>query len=296
MHKKYSTEALTAIAVEAALAGGREILAVYARADFGVRLKDDHSPLTEADLQSNRVILSLLEQTGIPVMSEESRMVSYEERSNWDALWVVDPLDGTKEFVKRNGEFTVNIALVRGGKPVLGVVLVPVRGWLYVGYEGVAEKWSDEEWSTHPQKTWTGKKQRLPLIQTQKTILVASISHPNGAIARFEAVLKQHCAGVELRGVGSSVKLCLLAEGEATVYPRFGDTMEWDTAAGQAVLEASGGKLWQIPNFEPLRYNRREVRNPYFLAVSAQANGALMQQCAFEVLNDEPGEIRLAGV
>jgi 3'(2'), 5'-bisphosphate nucleotidase len=235
---------------------GAAIMRVYG-AGFAVQRKEDDSPLTLADLESQSVILEGLAEVtpGVPVLSEESAQAPWSERRTWRELWVVDPLDGTREFVKRNGEFTVNIALVVEHEPVLGVVAAPALGLLYWGAVGVGA------FSRHD------KSPQVPIhVSAPQNPLrvVGSRSHASPATASYLAGLAPHV----MAGIGSSLKFCLLAEGKADLYPRFGPTSEWDTAAGQALLEAAGGHVTRLDGHR-LRYNCREsVINGDFLAFS----------------------------
>jgi 3'(2'), 5'-bisphosphate nucleotidase len=242
------------IALAEAAAG--EIMRVYA-GDFAVEHKDDHSPLTAADLASHRCIVDGLERLspGIPVLSEESaEEVPALLRRQWPLMWLVDPLDGTREFVKRNGEFTVNIALIEGGDAVLGVVQAPVTGVLWHGQRG---RGAFRREGTREVAIRT----RVPA--TSPLRVAASRSHRD---PRTEAVL-QRMGEVEPIGVGSSLKFCRLAEAGMDVYPRFGPTSEWDTGAGQCVLEAAGGVVLD-PRGRPLRYNQRDtILNGDFIAL-----------------------------
>lgn len=238
----------TALAREA----GRLILEVYA-SSFSVQQKEDRSPLTEADLRSEKLILAGLKRITpeIPVLSEESAQAPYATRRHWDRLWVVDPLDGTKEFVQRNGEFTVNIALVHNQRPVLGIVHAPVLERTYYACEGVGAFRSDAQAA--------GKAIRVAKRGAAPVRVVGSRSHRGSSLDAFLARVGPH----ELVEVGSSLKLCLVAEGQADVYPRLGPTSEWDTAAGQCVLEQAGGHVLKLDG-EPLEYNRENTLNPNF--------------------------------
>jgi 3'(2'), 5'-bisphosphate nucleotidase len=225
---------------------GAAIMRVYG-SEVAVQRKEDNSPLTQADLESQRVILEgLTESTpDIPILSEESAQAPWSERRGWRELWVVDPLDGTREFLKRNGEFTVNIALVQEHEPVLGIVAAPALGLLYWGAFGVGA------FSQHRGAD------RLPLkvsAPQDPLRVVGSRSHPSPETAAYLSGLGPHV----MSGIGSSLKFCLIAEGKADLYPRFGPTSEWDTAAGQAVLEAAGGRVTR-PDGHRLRYNCRET-------------------------------------
>jgi 3'(2'), 5'-bisphosphate nucleotidase len=235
---------------------GAAIMAVYDGA-FSVQKKDDNSPLTQADLESQRVILDGLSRLtpDIPVLSEESAQAPWSERQSWTQLWVVDPLDGTREFVKRNGEFTINIALVVNHEPILGIVAAPALGLLYWGATGVGA------FSHHRDAPEVAVKVSVP---TAPLRVVGSRSHASPDTASYLAQLRPH----QMSGIGSSLKFCLIAEGKADLYPRFGPTSEWDTAAGQALLEAAGGHVTRLDGHR-LRYNCREtLLNGDFLAFS----------------------------
>ena len=242
--------------VDLARRAGREILDVYGT-DFVADAKADASPITEADLRAHRLIVRELAalDPALPVLSEESVDESAAARRGWSRYWLVDPLDGTKEFVSRNGEFTVNIALIDAGRPAFGVVHVPVTGRSYWGATGVGA-WHDSE--TEPRRALTV---RTPAAQPLH--VVGSRSHGNPQLAQRLERLGPHV----LHAVGSSIKLCLVAEGKADLYPRLGPTSEWDIAAGHAVVEAAGGQVLSLVDGAPLRYNQREtLLNPDFVA------------------------------
>jgi 3'(2'), 5'-bisphosphate nucleotidase len=245
---------LTAIAKEAAFTAGKEILKVYDSADYGVEMKGDNSPLTKADQASHQVIVKALEKTKLPILSEEGKDIPYEIRKNWAYFWMLDPLDGTKEFIKRNGEFTVNIALIHQNSPILGVVYAPVLGWMYWGCMGnVAWKQEGEEAPIMLQKRGNSEISRI----------VASRSHLS---KETQAYIDQY-PGVEVISMGSSLKFMLLAEGKAQVYPRFAPTMEWDTAAAHAILQVLDYHVLQYPNKVELSYNKENLLNDWFLVV-----------------------------
>lgn len=233
------------------------ILSVYEKDDFSVQDKGDTSPLTEADLAAHRVLavgLGALTPDW-PILSEEGGVPEFSERSRWSRYWLVDPLDGTKEFIKRNGEFTVNVALIDNHRPVLGVVHVPATGVYYAASEGRGAFKADADGPVHAIAT-------RPCPTGQRVVAVASRSHQSPEVAAYLEKL----GSCDLASMGSSLKICLVAEGRADIYPRLGLTSEWDTAAAQAVLEIAGGQLTDLDG-RPMRYNTKaEILNPYFLA------------------------------
>jgi 3'(2'), 5'-bisphosphate nucleotidase len=250
-------------AIEAAITAGQAIMEIYDSGDFDVTMKGDDSPLTKADTASHQVIASFLSELGIPMLSEEGKEIPFEERKHWNRLWIVDPIDGTKEFIKRNGEFTVNIALVEGGVPVLGVIYVPVTRTLYAASVGDGA-WRNEvalggSWS------WEDASQ-LPLERGNRPFrAVASRSHLSPETEAYIEELKALHGEVETVSKGSSLKLCMVAEGEADCYPRFAPTMEWDTAAGQAICMAAGFDVVDQETQKTMRYNREQLLNAWFL-------------------------------
>jgi 3'(2'), 5'-bisphosphate nucleotidase len=254
-------------AIRAAIAGSREILEVY-RKDFAVEFKDDKSPLTLADRNAHEAISKILENTGLPVLSEEGKSIPYELRKAWKRFWLVDPLDGTKEFVKRNDEFTVNIALIEENRPVMGVILVPVSGLLYFAcHSSGAFKITIDGDAAHGMEELMERAARLPVgIGPQSYTVVGSRSHLSPETQQYIDKLSTEEPGLDFVSIGSSLKLCLVAEGTAHIYPRFGPTMEWDTAAGQAIVEVSGGKVLIAGTDVPVRYNKPDLLNPYFIA------------------------------
>jgi 3'(2'), 5'-bisphosphate nucleotidase len=233
---------------------GEAILSIYNQ-EFDVEQKADDSPLTAADLASNKVIVEGLKSLDpdMPLLSEEGAKIPFETRSSWPQYWLIDPLDGTKEFIKRNGEFTVNIALIDQGNPVLGVVHVPVSGVSYIGRVGEGAWKISEDGVTQAIRV---REQR-----GSPTLVAGSRSHAGDSLQRFLERLGDH----EIVSMGSSLKLCLVAEGTADIYPRLGPTSEWDTAAAQAVVEAAGGMVTDT-DMKPLRYNTKDsLLNPHFL-------------------------------
>ena len=255
------------VAVSAAIYAGKEILEIYNSADFGVEKKSDHSPLTKADIAADKMIGHWLGPSGVPMLSEEDlQHVSFDERKNWDLCWIIDPLDGTKEFIKRNGEFTVNIALVENGKPIFGVVYAPALGDFYYGEVGVGA-WKVKIPDPFSLNIDFRSQMDLPL-QTlpSKFTIAGSRSHSSPETEEYIRVMKTKHGEVDFIASGSSLKFCLVAEGKANAYPRFAPTMEWDTAAGHAILVAAGGTVVTWPEQLPLVYNREELLNPWFLA------------------------------
>lgn len=268
--KKNIMQTLLKQAIEASLAGAVEIMDVYENADFQVQTKDDNSPLTIADLRAHNAIKDLLEKTGIPILSEEGADIPYEERSAWKRFWLVDPLDGTKEFIKRNGEFTVNVALIENGSPVLGVVYAPVLKQIYYGDLEDGAFMGKGVVAEEAVEAISGKSEKLPVATERETLnVVASKSHLNQDTKDFIANLeKESDKPVDTVSIGSSLKLCLVAEGKADIYPRFGPTMEWDTGAGHAVVKAAGKKVYQADGEQELKYNKENLLNPYFVVKS----------------------------
>lgn len=235
---------------------GAEIMRIYESEDFGVEVKGDDSPLTKADRAANTVIVKGLEHLSFraPIISEENAEVPYEDRKDYEQFWLVDPLDGTKEFIKRNGEFTVNIALIDSGKPLMGIVYTPVTEELAIGIVG--------------EGAWVVGREDQPLevasfrMSDSALRVVASRSHLNEATQTYLAQLNEP----EVVNKGSSLKILEIAKGTAHLYPRLGPTMEWDTAAAHAIVEAAGGSLINQETGQPLQYNKPSLLNPYFVA------------------------------
>ena len=245
---------LTDIAEQA----GEAAMAHYEDVEVDVEYKDDESPLTAADLDANEVIEEKLGELDpeLPILSEETKQAEYDERSGWEAFWLVDPLDGTKEFLKKNGEFTINIALVEEGRPTLGVVRAPALGATYFAAEGIGAFKSED-----------GGEVELIRVADEPSdpiVVVVSRSHINDPTRAFVDRLEEEHE-VELMPKGSSLKLCMVAENAAQVYPRVAPTMEWDTGAAQCVVEQAGGRVDRATG-EPLEYNKKDLLNPYFVA------------------------------
>ena len=249
----------------AAIEAGKEILHVYEN-EFSVEFKADQSPLTLADRKAHDIISSHLKQTPYPILSEEGRDILFEERAKWPYYWLVDPLDGTKEFVKRNGEFTVNIALIKENSPVLGVVYAPVKQWLYLGASGEGA-WKLELKEHQLPENWKEVGERLPakVSKVRKYTVVGSRSHASEETNDFISKLQEAHGDIAFVSMGSSLKLCLVAEGVADIYPRMAPTMEWDTAAGDAIARSAGYRVVQYENDAPLQYNKENLLNPWFV-------------------------------
>ena len=231
---------------------GEEVLKIYNK-DFEVEYKDDKSPLTLADKTSHNVIVEGLKKDNLPILSEEGKNIPYEERKEWELFWMIDPLDGTKEFIKKNGEFTINIALIYKNEPIFGVVYAPVLNWIYFNDSKNAYKIEND------------KIMKLPIKRDDnKFIIVASRSHLNEETKKFIDNIKTD-KEKEFISIGSSLKLCLVAEGKADIYPRLAPTMEWDTAAADAVVRKVGKKVCQFDKDLSLKYNKENLLNPYFV-------------------------------
>ena len=258
-------------AITAALEAGEKIMEIY-DAVIEVEYKDDKSPLTEADKQANDIINTYLTKTEFPIISEENKQTEYTVRRTWNTCWVVDPVDGTKEFIKRNGEFTVNIALVKNGKPELGVIYVPAVKTIYVGDVSTKMAFKTELEShkaTLKQVTEHAKNLQPKSKNSNPVQVVGSRSHMSQETLDFVESLKASGKTVEVVSKGSSLKFCLVAEGNADVYPRFAPTMEWDTAAGQAICNAVGIEVISKATDQPLLYNKENLLNPWFLVAKS---------------------------
>ena len=279
----------TIVSIKAAIEAGKAILQVYRSADFEVEKKDDKSPLTLADRRAHDVIMRHLSRFDIPILSEEGKDIAYVERKSWESFWLVDPLDGTKEFIKKNGEFTVNIAMITNNRPVAGVVFVPDKNILYfasrqfgaykVDISQIDGQLRAKLANTDPKldlsesdaaeivSALIDQSTNLPVNQsTNKPYTIAgSRSHSTPELEAFVEEKRKEYGEVEFISAGSSLKLCLVADGRADIYPRTGPTMEWDTGAGQAIVECSGGKVLQYDTDQPLLYNKENLLNPWFV-------------------------------
>ncbi len=262
------TEEHIILACKAAIEAGKDIMHVYNNESFDVDFKSDDSPLTKADLRAHERIMSFLEQTNFPVLSEEGAHAPYEDRRNWQQLWVVDPLDGTKEFIKRNGEFTVNIAFIENKAPLFGVIYVPAQETLYIGGKNIpagklqnALNHSLGSLQDLLDKCENMTSNTLPEEHT----IVASRSHLSEETEAFIAERQSKFGKVNTVSMGSSLKICLVAENKAHVYPRYAPTMEWDTAAGHAIAIGAGKELIDYETKSPMQYNREQLRNNWFI-------------------------------
>lgn len=255
-------------AIHAAVLAGEKIMEVYASIDFMVDIKEDQTPVTLADRQAHNEIIKNLESTGLPVLSEEGIHLSYSERKNWDLFWLIDPLDGTKEFIKRNDEFTVNIALIQNGRSIAGVIYAPVTGVLYAGIPetGAFKLVNPDEHCTFHSMQLSGIK--LPEeTERNEFVIVVSRSHMNQKTKEYIETIREEHESFQLINMGSSLKMCMVAEGTANIYPKLGTTMEWDTAAAHAILKASRKNIFLTDLKTEIRYNKENLQNPHFIAL-----------------------------
>ena len=255
-------------AIRASIEAGFKVNEIYQQ-DFEIAFKADESPLTTADTASHEIIMSYLAPLSIPVLSEEGRSMAYEERKKWEKLWIVDPLDGTKEFIKKNGEFTINIALIQNGAPILGVIYIPVEHSLYFASKETdsvkVTDITDADLNASVEELLKrGKK--LPLSVSNKVYtIVGSKSHLTPETEEFINDLKKQHGEVEVLSRGSSLKICMVAEGFADIYPRFAPTMEWDIAAGHAIAKFAGAKIVKADSKKDVIYNKEDLLNPWFI-------------------------------
>lgn len=258
-------ENLLLTAINAAIEAGKEILTVYST-EFQVENKADKSPLTEADKRAHQAIVKGLTSTNLPILSEEGKSIPYDERKSWEKFWMVDPLDGTKEFINKNGEFTVNIALIENQQATMGVIYVPVTQELYFSDEK-AYKINNITSAAHTLADLITSANELPL-KTERTdfVVVASRSHMSDETKTFIEEKETEHNSISLLSKGSSLKLCMVAENAADCYPRFAPTMEWDTAAGNAIINAAGGVVIDQTTQEKMKYNKENLLNNWFLA------------------------------
>jgi len=274
MDNKQIEEALI-LAVVAAKKACSAILEVYQTHDVEVQIKQDNSPVTLADQNANSIIISILQTLNIPIISEEGEIAAYDVRKNWEYVWLIDPLDGTKEFIKRNGEFTVNFALIHNQKPILGVIAVPVTGELYFSTMQLGAYYTNYSYLSESIELMEliGASIRLPALHNEEgLIIVASRSHASQNTKELIGKIEKRYGKVNIISAGSSLKLCMVASGVADYYPRFTPTMEWDIAAGHAIIIGSGGFVKEASlnsvgaTLDDLKYNKAELTNPAFIA------------------------------
>lgn len=259
-------------AVNASLRAGESILEIYNSDEYSVQFKEDQSPLTLADRKADSLIKKMLLPSDIPYFSEEGKKIPFEERSKWERYWLVDPLDGTKEFIKKNGEFTVNIALIENQTPVIGVIFIPVHKQLYFAERHIGSYKID---NINDEKKYTSLDKLITCgvkIGSNKTIenfrIVGSRSHLSPETKAYFNELQQRYGEAEVLTKGSSLKICMVAEGKADIYPRLGPTMEWDTAAGHAIALYANCSVLQFDTGESLLYNKKNLLNPWFIVRS----------------------------
>ena len=272
-------EGLLKTAIIAAIDAGKATLQYY-NTKLDVEKKSDDSPLTIADLKSNAIIEKQLKETNIPVLSEEGNYLSYAERKKWELLWIVDPLDGTKEFIKKSDQYTVNIALVKKNTPILGVVYAPAIDLLYYGIVGVGAYKIDGVSSVNLTAHVLDNSSciKLPEYSTYNDLtIVASRSHLNPETDKFIKKIGEIFGKTDILSIGSSLKLCMIAEGSAQIYPRLAPTMEWDTAASHAIVLASGAGIAIYPSFKDLTYNKENLLNPWFIVYSKDLYKSLIK-------------------
>ncbi|MDR1897120.1 MAG: 3'(2'),5'-bisphosphate nucleotidase CysQ [Prevotellaceae bacterium] len=259
-------------AFRAAAIAGNRILEIYKSNDFHVSMKSDNSPLSSADKEAHDIIKKQLIHSRIPILSEEGRDMQFEERKSWDILWIVDPLDGTRQFIQRREEFTVNIALVTGGSPLFGVIYAPAIGEIYFGIKeigsfkiNIKEQNPDLLNMSFQEIMDISKKLPSSMMKNDTYTVLASYNHVNKETLEYIDEVRKEYRDVEVKKVGSSLKMCMLADGIGDVYIRYTDTYEWDTAAAQTILEGVGWSINSLDTNEPLTYNKESLLNPYFI-------------------------------
>jgi 3'(2'), 5'-bisphosphate nucleotidase len=260
---KLHTNKLLPIAINASILAGKKIVEWYEKDSVDVEWKADNSPLTIADKEAHQVIFSILSPIGLPVLSEEGKEIPYSERKDWETYWLIDPLDGTKEFLGRNGEFTVNIALIHKKQPILGVVYVPVSRMLYFADASGAFKIQADH--LQPENLYSNAVALPTVSKRSNYVVIGSRSHSNRETEKFIESLDLEGKQLDFIAVGSSLKLCMVAEGIADVYPRLGPTMEWDTAAGHAIANYAGKSVTVFDTGKTMLYNKENLLNPWFI-------------------------------
>lgn len=262
-------------AINAAIEAGKVTLRYYGK-NLNIADKSDKSPLTEADLASNKIINDKLKSLDIPVLSEENPVVEYEIRKNWAQYWLIDPLDGTKEFINKSNEYTINIALMQNNYPVAGIIYIPVLDVIYFGKIGEgAFKIENAGLLPKEQLFLMENVKKLPLVSHKGLVIIASRSHLNEDTKQFIQNISEKYKSISVENYGSSVKFCMIAEGKADIYPRLGPTMEWDIAAGHAIVEAAGFTVVEYPSGQPIKYNKESLFNPWFVVHNQKLTGKL---------------------
>ena len=257
---------LLEIAITASLEAGKKVLEVYNSSNYEIEIKSDNSPLTLADKLSHKTIMSYLNITNIPVLSEEGKLTDYNFRKDWNQLWIVDPLDGTKEFIKRNGDFTVNIAFVSENKLQIGVIFVPVKSILYFSSFDQGSYKTIVDLNNFSTKNLIENALKLPINRSNKNFtIVTSRSHISKDTIEYIQIMNEKHSNIDFIKIGSSLKFCMVAEGKADCYPRFSPTMEWDTAAGQAICEHAGFNVINWHTKKKIKYNRLKLLNDWFI-------------------------------
>ncbi|MGQ1946396.1 3'(2'),5'-bisphosphate nucleotidase CysQ [Geofilum sp. OHC36d9] len=258
------------LAIQAALKAGAAISQIYNKHNYTVTLKEDQSPVTEADLESHQIITQQLTPTQLPVLSEEGNPDLWNQIHQTDRYWMIDPLDGTREFINRNGEFTVNIALIEDKKPIWGIIYIPEQRQLYAGVKGAgAWKWENIDNHYLSKQDLQEKAITLPTREADNEYrIVGSKSHKTHTTDAFIARISEVISEIKIVRAGSSLKFCHIASGEADLYPRMDTIMEWDVAAGHAIIEAAGGLLKRWPDGDSILYNSDDMRFPTFLALA----------------------------
>lgn len=255
-------------AIHASILAGSKIREVYSQTNFEVQLKNDQTPVTRADQNAHDEIMRVLASWQLPVLSEEGTTTGFQERKNWDLFWMVDPLDGTKEFIKRNDEFTVNIALINKNTSVAGVIYAPITGELYAGIPGSGAYKLINPTANCSFQFMQQSGTKLPEKTDRKHFTIAvSRSHMNQETEAYVEALRKKHQSVQVINLGSSLKMCRIAEGMADVYPKFGKTMEWDTAAAHAIVKAAGKNIYCTDLKTELIYNKEELQNPHFIVL-----------------------------
>lgn len=253
------------IAIEATIAASKKIMEIY-DTDFSKETKNDGSPVTEADLISSKTIKQFLDNTNIPIIGEELQKKPFSERKEWTKCWCVDPLDGTKEFIKKNGEFVVNIALIENHKPIFGIIASPINREIIFGGKATNKSYISNYDDARNEGSW----KELKPIQTNNKppVIISSRSHFSGDLEKIANSIQKKYGGYKMIKMGSALKFFDLCKGIADIYPRLAPTMEWDIAAGQAIFESIGGEILNFKTNQPLRYNKESLYNPYFIAKS----------------------------